>query len=224
MTWISWLGVYHCQSLLNNENRKLVCLESLCYCGVTRHNKTEALLCLGRKRIFRNWFCPSHTPAVDHAGMWEWAVASEESSASLRLQGDISALALCPSMCFLLLGLGLWREHGWRKRIFRGALGVSGAVHQMYRAAGLPSPAVQGGRRGVEHNRECALLVPDTGSKWQRGGTSQVWGLFLIILVVTVLGNLHQLLCRQTSCEVSPSSQESWGGFSPPHNSIFSGS
>lgn len=27
---------------------------------------------------------------------------------------------------------------------------MSGAVHQMYRAAGLPSPAVQGGRKGVE--------------------------------------------------------------------------
>lgn len=162
MTWISWLGVYHCQSLLNNKNRKLVCLESLCYCGVTRYNKTEAFLCLGRRRIFRNWFCSSHTPAVDHAGMWERAVAFEESSASLRLQRDISALALCPSMCFLLLGLGLWREHGWRKRIFQWCpRSVWSCVSDVQGgSAGLPSPAVQGGRRGVEHNRECALHWP----------------------------------------------------------------
>lgn len=42
---------------------------------------------------------------------------------------------------------------------------MSGAAYQMCRAAGLPSPAAQGGRRGVEHNTECALLVAGTGSK-----------------------------------------------------------
>lgn len=49
----------------------------------------------------------------------------------------------------------------------------------------------RGGRRGIEHNRESALVVADTGNKWQRGGNQVWWRIFLIILVVTVLGNLH---------------------------------
>lgn len=43
----------------------------------------------------------------------------------LEIAGYFSAFALCPNICFLLLGLGLWRERGWRKRNFRVAPGAS---------------------------------------------------------------------------------------------------
>lgn len=130
MTWIRCFWAHSCQSVLNNENRKLVCVESLCYCGVTRHNKTEALLYVGwtarrRKGYLRTDYTSTTPRPWTALRCGELAMICEEPPASLRLQGYISVFTLYPNICFLYLGLGLWREHGCRNRNFRVALGAS---------------------------------------------------------------------------------------------------
>lgn len=213
MTWISCFWAYRCQSVLNNENRKLVCL---CCRGVTRHYQTEALLCVGwvaqRRKGYLRTDYTSATPrpwTALRCGSWQWSVRNHLLPWDCR---DISRHLL--SALTYVSCSWVWdceKSVAVRKGISELPLEHLGAAYQMCRAAGLPPPSVQGSRRGIGHRRECVLVMADTGSKWQRGGGNQVCSLgkLLIILVVTVLGSLHQLLCRQTSSEASRSSQES---------------
>lgn len=154
MTRISWLGAYHCQRLLHNENRKLVCLESLCYRGVSRHNRTGALLWVGKRRIFRNWLCPSPTQAMERAGMWELAVAPEGTTCFLEIAGRDPSSCSLPQHMFPALGFGPVRKAWLEEKEFRRCPWSVWSCVSNVQGSWAPffCCANREGRRGVEHN------------------------------------------------------------------------
>lgn len=211
MTQISWLGAYHCQSLLNNENRKLVSLQSLCYRGITRHNKTEALQCVGKRRIFRkfrNGLSPSHTQALDCAGCgnWQWPLGNHLLPWDCRERSQLSLYAPAYVSCSRVWALRrAWLEERESQRCPWSISSCESNVQGSVREKG---------------SRAQQRMCLSWGRYWEqvagRRRKSGLMGNIHYNFSVTVLGNLHQFFCRQTSCQAWRSSQESQRCLPPP--------
>lgn len=170
MTWISCFWAHSCQSVLNNENRKLVCVESLCYCGVTRHNKTEALLYVGwtawRRKGYLRTDYTSTTPrpwTALRCGNWQWFVRNHLLPWDCR---DISQhLLSAPTYVSCTWVWDCEENMAVGKGISELPLEHLGAVYQTCRAAGLPSSVVPTGRWKVSRTRQ--RMCPSYGRYWE---------------------------------------------------------
>lgn len=122
-----------------------------------------------RAGIFRDWLCLCRAQAASRSKTWELAALCEEPPASSRLLGCALALALCPSICFLLLGLGPRRESvPVGKGISELLSEHRGAVYQICETAGLPSPsAVPAGWWKGEQGT--TGMSPSYGRYWEQG-------------------------------------------------------